>query len=89
MPASVSRGLNENTNGLLRQYFPKHTGLSVHTARDLAQVAAERNQRPRRVLVSLWAAAGPGVTCADGPAAHRWSVPPASWFCSIQVIASA
>ncbi|GGV72189.1 hypothetical protein GCM10010277_84810 [Streptomyces longisporoflavus] len=44
------RGLNENTNGLLRQYMPKSTNLSVHSAADLATIAADLNTRPRKVL---------------------------------------
>jgi transposase, IS30 family len=44
------RGSNENTNGLLRQYFPKGTDLRAWTGHQLAQVAAELNDRPRLCL---------------------------------------
>lgn len=45
------RGTNENTNRLLRQYFPKKTPINDFTQEDLQEVASELNERPRKTIV--------------------------------------
>jgi IS30 family transposase len=64
------RGTNENTNGLLRDYFPKGTDLRVHSAAHLLAVAEQLNDRPRKVLD--WA------TPAEVFRRHELLLPPVS-----------
>jgi len=64
------RGSNENTNGLLRQYFPKGTNLNTHNVEHLTTVAAELNSRPRKTLGWLTPAQSYNrVLCGQSPVA--------------------
>jgi IS30 family transposase len=57
------------SNGLLRQYFPKGTDLSVHTPEELARVAAELNSRPRKTLGGVTPATALQVLLSKDPVA--------------------
>ena len=77
------RGTNLNTNGLLRQYFPKGTDLSAHSAEEIAAVAATLNSRPRKMLgwktpaeaLDEWLAVGQQNPCCD----DRLNLANSSW----------
>ena len=48
LPGRWERGLNENTNGLIRQYFPKYRDLTTVSKRDIEKAMEELNHRPRK-----------------------------------------
>ncbi len=64
------RGSNENTNGLLRQYLPKGTDLSLHSPQRLFEVATELNERPRKTLNGITPAHAMQRLLSDPEPAH-------------------